>query len=246
MNPETPPSLQPTAGPEPPVDHRQGVKPPFVRPGHPTFSRNTALTISLVVASILLLIAVGVAIWMFMRGSGNVVGNSISNQQVTDDIKDVKKVTFVPPANLPPSYVKREQNSELVTNTFYFDNEANCGITTGGIVLGETTGKTPKEAIVNSSNAAEALGVKTTKSTDGEKIILKDDGSKEYTFSTIELEQDVNVSGVAFKKQFNVVGYKQFGSQVASIGWSCKDETWPTRKPELEALAKAFTLKLER
>lgn len=244
MEPQTPQS-QPNQQLQPPTPP---PNPSYSRPTPPGNHKN--LVISLVVAAVLLIAAIAIAVWLMTKeDSGSVVGNSNSASDTKNDelTKDVLKVSFVEPAKVPSNYPKRDQSTSDITTIYYFDNATSCGITLSTLKLGGQYGSTPKEAIVNSAKTAESLGVKTSKSVDGPALRIKDATTDEtYTFNSLELEQDVNVEGVTFKKQNNIVAFKQFGEYVASIGYSCKSETWASKKAELASLAASFKIKTEK
>jgi hypothetical protein len=211
--------------------------------GDPT-KTSRSLAIALIVSAILLLAAAGVIIWLIVANNGS---HLASNVRVTspDDTKDVKSVSLVPPATLPVNYAKNDQSTLDATNIYYYDDATNCGITVG--VIPVPVGKTIKDVVVDAVVAAQTKGVTTTKNAAGDKYAIKDaDGSKTYTFDSVALEQDVKVDGVAFTKQNNVIIYKQFGEQAASLSYACKSDAWAGKQTELAGLIKQFTAKTER
>jgi hypothetical protein len=138
-----------------------------------------------------------------------------------------------------------DQSKTDATNIYYYDDATNCGMTVG--VSTVPTDKTVKSAVADALAAAATQGVTTANNTAGDKYNLKDvDGKHTYSFESINLDQDVNVQGVGFNKQHNVLLYKQFGNQIASLSFACKSDMWEQKKEELQAIVKAFTVKTER
>jgi|SRR5688572_29097688 len=223
---------------------------PSLQPHQPVTGRDMtksshSLAIALVVSAILLLAALGIALWLlFFKGSGGLVSGSIP-QPESNDTKDIKNVSFVVPA-MPAQYAKNDQSAEGTTNVFYYDDATNCGITLS--VVPVNNGQNAKDAVVAAVTVADAQGVTTAASKAGDKLELKDTAKtdKTYTFDTVALDQNVNVPSVAFTKQHNVIAYKQFGLQVASVAYACKEETWAEKNPELLALVKTLTVKAEK
>lgn len=216
-------------------------KAPLPTPVKPVKDRKS-LAIALIVSAVFLLAAAGILVWLLTKNPGT----TQAPLPTTDPAKNVKSFTFEAPATLPVNYARRDQNTVEAATTYYFDVDTSCGITTGALKLG-VNGLSAKDAVLRSVQAAEALGVKVKKSTDGPKFSVADvDGKTTYDFATIMLEQDVNMSGVTFKSQNSLIAYKQLGQEVGTIGYSCKTEAWDAKTAELEALAKAFTLKTVR
>lgn len=207
----------------------------------PTAS-SKSLAIALIVASVFLLAAASIIVWLVF---GNKQATPTVVNKPADDVADVKSVSFVAPADLPTTYVKNDQSTRDATTIFYYDDASNCGFTIG--VAPAPTDKPVKDAVTEAIAALETQGVATTSKAEGEKIGLKDSATgTAYSFSTVELEQTVDVPSVVFKKQNNTIAYKQFGTSVASLGYACKSEVWPDKKTELAAWAQKFTVKAER
>lgn len=227
---ETPPALQPE-------------KPSlFKAPKDPT-RVSRSLAIAMVFSVVFLIIAVGIIVWLFTFPR-----NPVANQAntATEDVRDVKNVSFVTPADLPANYVKNDQSTVSATHVYYYDDATNCGFTVGVAEVQED--KSAKDAAVEATTKAQAEGITTTGRTDGDTYDLKDteDADKTYRFESVALEQDVNVPGVAFTKQSGAVLYKQFGTKIASLSYACKAETWTQNKAELATLVSKFTVKTER
>lgn len=209
----------------------------------PLFSRN--LAIALVVSFAFLFIAIGFVVWIFIQRS-NVIANNISSAPPADDTSNVKNVVLNSPANLPANYVLNNQSTGSVTRMYYYDDATNCGITV--TVVNKDANKTVKDVIVDTITAAQAQGVTTMASYEGNKIDLADseDSSKKYAFDSVELDQQVNVPSVTFTQQNNIILYRQFGRKVASLAYACKSETWSSKKSELLEQIKQFTVKTEK
>jgi cytoskeletal protein RodZ len=214
----------------------------FKTPKDPT-RVSRSLAIAMVFSVVFLIIAVGIIVWLFI-----VPRNPIANQasQATEDVRDVKNVSFVTPADLPTNYVKNDQSTESATHVYYYDDATNCGFTVG--VSDAQEGKTAKDVAVDATTSAQAEGISVTGRTEGDLYDIKDadDVDKVYEFESVNLDQDVNVPGVAFTKQSSAVLYKQFGTKVASLSYACKTETLTQNKAELATLVTKFTVKTER
>lgn len=199
------------------------------------------LTIALVAAAVFLLVAGGVTAWLLLHKPAGTVQN-----KPADDAVGVTKVSFVVPADMPAAYVKNDQSTLAGTTVYYYDDSANCGVRYG--VIAVPTDKADVQAVVDTVAATETQGVTTTSTTTGkDTYTFKDaDGKHTYTFASEAMNQDVSVPGVTYTKQSNVLLYKQFGNQIAWLGYTCKSDTWASKKDELTAIAKKFTVKTER
>lgn len=215
---------------------------PFKAPKDPT-RMSRSLAIAIVFSAIFLIVAIGIVVWLFTFPR-----NQVANQadQATEDVRDVKNVNFVPPADLPANYVKNDQSTVSATHVYYYDDATNCGFTVG--VSDIQDGKSAKDVAVEATTKVQADGITTAGRTDGDMYDLKDadDAEEVYQFESVNLEQDVNVPGVGFKKQSGAVLYKQFGVKVASLSYACRAETWTQNKTELATLVTKFTVKTER
>jgi hypothetical protein len=210
-------------------------------PSSPQPKGGKSLAIALVVSAVLLLAAVGVAVWFILKPSGSTVVNQVSG----DGSTSVKKVSFVAPDPLPAGYVKRDENTHTTQTTFYDDPQSVCGVTTA--VRPAAADKTPKDVTVAAIETAKENGITVATHSAGSDYKVADtDGTRTYDFPSEVFEQDVNIPGVSFNKQHNIVAYKQFGSHVASIGFSCKLDSWEAKKAELETLIQTFKVKTER
>jgi flagellar basal body-associated protein FliL len=202
-----------------------------------------SLAIAMVVAAVFLSIAIGVVVWLFITPRNAVP--TVANQ-ATDDVRDVKNVSLVEPADLPASYAKSDQSKNDQVQVYYYDDATNCGFTVG--VGDATEGKKAKDTVTEAITTAQAQGITTTGQNDGDTYELHDadNADKTYDFASVNLDQDVKVDGVAFTKQNNAILYKQLGSKIASLSYACKAETWTDKKAELATLATKFTVKTER
>jgi len=218
--------------------HAQHNKP---APADPTKS-SKSLAIALVCAAVFFLAACAIAAWLIFW---NKPANTTVKNVPTDDVATVTKVSFVAPATMPASYVMTDQSPVGSTNIYYYDDTANCGMTVD--ISAVPSNKTVKDAVSDALAAAQTQGVTTADNTAGGTYSLKDtDGKHTYKFDSLNLDQDVNVQGVNFTKQHNVVLYKQFGNQIAALSYACKTDTWDQKKDELAGLVKTFTVKTER
>lgn len=209
--------------------------------GRDVTKNSRSLAIALVFGAVFFVAACGLAAWMLVQKPATTTVQNIP----TDDVATVTKVSFIAPATLPANYVMTDQSTRDVTNTYYYDDATNCGITIG--ISAVPANKTIKDTVADAITAAQTQGVTTASKTDGSSYSIKDtDGKHTYSFSSVNLDQNVSVQGVNFTKQNNVLLYKQFGNQIASISYACKSDTWPQKKDELAGLVKAFTVKTER
>jgi len=203
-----------------------------------------SLAIALVVSVIFLLAAAGIITWLLVT-KGSPGSKNTTRSNAASDTASVKKVSLLPPADLPPQYVKNDQSTPAVTQIYYYDDATNCGITAAVAPIEQN--KTLDETVTTMATAGAAPGVKTTQSTKGQTYAIKDaDGKTSYSFDSLELTQDVRVPGVGFTTQSSVSAFKQFGAQAAILTYACKTESWPAKKAELAALITKFTAKTER
>jgi hypothetical protein len=221
-------------------EHPQTEQPQTKHRVDPTAS-SKSLAIALVVAAAFLLAAAGIIVWLVF---GNKPSSTVTNKPA-DDVASVKNVSFVVPPDLPANYVRNDQSKTGSTTIFYYDDATNCGFTLG--IAPVPADKPVKGVVTDALAAAATQGVATTTKIDGAKVDLKDSASgKAYTFDAIDAEQTVDVPAVNFTKQNNTILYKQFGAQIASLGYACKAEVWAEKKVELATWAQKFTVKTER
>lgn len=217
---------------------------PHAGPPSPQQPQSRSLAIALVVSLLFLLAAGGVCAWLLLKAPESSV---VTVQVPTGDGSDkVKKVTFVPGADLPAAYGRRDQNTQMAQTSYFFDTRTNCGITTS--ILAVTDEKAvPKDMALQHAKAAQNYGVTTTKVADGADLKLKDaDGQHSYVFPTVFLEQSVDIAGIPFKNQKAVMAYKQFGAELAAITYSCRADTWDATHPDLQKFASGFIVKTEK
>jgi hypothetical protein len=213
--------------------HQQPSPPPL------QYNHSKSLAIAVVVSAVFLLAAAGICAWLLMRPAGTA---TIEQKPTGDGSESVKTLEWTSPDSLAGTYARREQNTKAVKTTYYFDAVASCGLTTN--VQPMVAGKTPKDIVLEAAQGAQAYGIATTGSTDADIHKIKDaDGSHTYDFKSVQLEQTVNVAGVPYNAQRTVVAYKQFGTLVASVGYSCKADTWDAKKTELQTAANLFIVK---
>ncbi len=199
-----------------------------------------SLAIAVVVSVVLLVAAAAIAWWMILQKTSQVAPEE---QKDPNDTSIVTSVSWVEPV-MPASLAKRDQNTTEASTTYYTDTTNECGITT---TIGSIAAGSAKDSVIQSITAADSLGIKTVSSVDGPSYTIKDmDQTHQYDFSSLQLVQSVNIQGVDFTEQQNVVMYKQFGQRLASISMACKTASWEAQKPALEALVLQFTVKTER
>ncbi len=217
--------------------------PSQVAPPSITLKKNRSLAIALLASAILLVAAGGIAWWIIaQKFSNSQAEQSLPNAQDTSDVQSVGWVAPTPWTN--PGYRSRQENTAAMTRTVYWES-AGCSVTA---TIGQLTrGKTVKDDVLDDIKSLESSGFKVTSSADGTGITLTDaDGTHKYPFKAIELTQSVNVPGVSFSQQQQIVVYKQFNEQYASLSGLCKSDLWPTQKDYITTTMQEFTLKTER
>lgn len=212
---------------------------PVTPPRDPT-KTNRTWTIALVTSAVFLLAAIGVVIWMVVARSAL---PPTTPPPQTDPAIGVKNVTFVPSADIPPTFIKRDQSRVGESLVFYDDEGTGCSVVQG--VLPYDSAKSPQEITLERLAAAYAEGVTTIKASAGERLVFKDD-AREYSFETVETEQSVNLKGVGFGNRSQTTAFAKLGNQVVVIGYGCKTEVWAQKQQELAAIAAKITLKTER
>lgn len=218
-------------------------KPPKKPLRDPTAASRT-WAIALVVSGVFLVAAIAVVVWIVMgRASSGGQGNVVRDPG--DPAVGVKNVTFELPAELSTSYTSYDQSKVGERLTFYDDSSAGCSIVLG--VLPLEAQKSPQDIVVSRLSGAFTQGVNTTKITLSERFVLLDtDPTKSYSFETIEMDQEVNVSGVGFTARHQRVGFKKIGDQIVAVGYGCKAETWAEKQSGLLTAISGITLKTER
>lgn len=215
---------------------------PTPNPVHDPTKVSRSLAIALVVSAVFLLAASCIATWLLLKGNGGPAANTAQDPDA--DTKNVKNVSLVAPS-MPPEYIKNDQSPLESTRVYYYDNAVNCGFTVNvGPLLAD---KNAKDTAAAMAETGQQQGVSIASSREGQRVDLKDSSSdRTYSFDTIEIEQAVNVPGIAYTKQNSVVLYKQFGQKVASLAYGCRAEEWSMREDGLAAIAKTFTVTTER
>lgn len=209
----------------------------------PFLSRDLAVT--LIAAFVFLLVAIGLIVWIFVQRHSSVADDISANTQADDGTQNTTNAAWHAAAALPANYVLNDQSTVDTSQKYYFDDATNCGITT--TVVNKGVGKTVEDVIMEAVSATEAQGVLTLSSNEGQEIELADYDNPEtkYTFSSVELMQQVDVPGVAFSERSSIILFKQFGIKVASLSYSCRADTWDGTRDELLGLASQFTIKIE-
>lgn len=211
------------------------------KPRDPTAASRT-WAIALVVSAVFLLAAAGVVVWLVLTRS---TATPVGNIAPSDPAYGVKNVSFVLPADFPANYVPHDQSKVGESFVFYDDEPAGCSLVLG--VLPSSATKPPQDVVVERLAAAYAPGVTTTQTTLGERFVVKDaDGSREYSFESVDTEQGVNVSAVGFTGRQQTTQFKAFGTQVAALGYGCKTDAAADKKAEVATLAARITIKTER
>jgi len=161
-----------------------------------------------------------------------------------DGSDKTSQVNVIPGANLGGNYVRRGQATLANNTTYYFDATSNCGITTVVQPLVQASDK-PKDVVIALLKATQ--GISVASSTDAQPQQFKDaDNQQSWNFSTMQISQNVSVPGLNFNAQQAIVAYKQFGTQVASIEYSCPTPQWAAKKAELQTMANSFTIKTQK
>ena len=241
-----PQEQQPLPPPTPPVAPVL-PQPPVYQPPAPAGSKPAGRTRWLIIAAACLMaVLLAAAAWFFFIKDDKPTKDNEAGQ--SPDTADVRRVSWVEPANLPDTYKKTDDSFDVV-KTFYYDDEAtDCFIATDIAPWGTYSryGKTPKTVALDLEGTEEE-GVKITKNVPGPSYTIKDtDGKRSYTFDSMQLNKDLSVEDLDYNKELTVVAYKPFGVYAASISFTCKAETWEAQKGTLEALAKQFTVQTER
>lgn len=203
--------------------------------------RDKSLIIAVIASFVFLLAAIAIGAWLVTKPAGNKV---LTVQAQSDGSDKVTNLTFTPGAGLPAAYARRNQATIAANTAYYFDMATDCGITTVITSISQATDK-PKDVALAAAKATP--GITTTKTTDGSAIKLADaDKQHTYSFDTAQLNQTVSIPGVATTDQTAVIAYKQFGTLVASIEYSCPTGTWDSKKAELQTAVQAFIVKTQK
>lgn len=210
-----------------------------LKPKDPTASSRT-WAIALVVSACFLLVALGVAVWIFTARGGNV---TILPPPPTDPAIGIKSVSFVLPTDMPAAYVKYDQSQVGESFVFYDDEAAGCSLVLG--VLPSEADKTPQATALARIANAYTQGVTTTNTTLGERFVVKDQ-QDDYSFESVVTEQSVAVTAVDVKTRHQLTMFKKLGQSIVVIGYGCKAETWEAKQAELATLVSGITLKTER
>lgn len=218
--------------------------PPLKLPDHnaskPT-KRDKSLLIALLVSTVFLLAAIAICAWLILKPAGN---NVVTVQPQGDGSDKITQVNLIPGAALGANYVRRGQATLTNNTTYYFDAATNCGITT---VVQPVTQPTDKPKDLVTALIKSNQGTTITSSTDGQPQQFKDaDGKQTWNFDTLQVSQNVSTPGLNFNAQQQVVAYKQFGAQVASIDYSCPAPQWNAKKAELQTMTNSFTIKTQK
>lgn len=211
-------------------------------PKHPRHDHRKSLMISLVVSAILLLASIALAAWLLLQPvpSQKMPVQDTGDKQNTSHVKNIQ---FISPASLPANYQPRQQNNDDIMRVYYTDNAAQCRLETIVAPIGTAA---PKDVAAKFAAEQESLGIKTVQVAQAEKLMLNSEDSTSYNFDSLEFTQEVNIDGIAFKKQHYLISYRQFGAKIAAVAQVCKAETWLDKKSELTTFAKTFKLKLEK
>src|SRR5687768_9428712 len=104
---------------------------------HNVQHQRKSLAIALIFGVIFLLIAAGIAAWLFTKPEAMIGGIN----PAADDVKDVKNITWIGPPDLPTSYILRDQNSDSIKTTLFVDEAGGCTVTLNVIQLNDANGK---------------------------------------------------------------------------------------------------------
>lgn len=203
------------------------------------YGQSKSLAIALVVSAVFLLAAAGTGYWLLTEPA-----NAPTAQAPTGDgSENVKNVTWVAPANVPVSYVQRDQNTPTIATSYYIDAAAGCSITTG-VQPAQATGAV-KQAVLDVAKSAQSYGIATNGSADSAETNIQNLGGRTYKFQGIRLEQSVAVAGIPYTAQRTNVAFKQFGQKIATIAYACRSDGWDAKHTELQQLIAAFKVKTE-
>lgn len=211
---------------------------PPAQPQRP-YGENKSLAIALVVSAIFLLAAGAISFILLTKPAGT----PTAQQPTGDGSESVKNVGWVTPATMPAAYARRDQNTVAVSTTYYTDAAAGCSITT--TVQAVPASGTVKEGVLASAKAAQSYGIATTNAADAADVNIQNQDGKTFTFKAMQLEQTVAVTGVPYSAQRTLLAYKQFGQQVATVAYTCRNEAWEPKNAELKTLVAAFKVKTE-
>lgn len=212
---------------------------PLITP--PPYHHRKSLAIALVVSAIFLLASAGIFIWLLAKPGGT----TFLQQHIGDGSDQVKKVSFVTPTDLPAAYAKREQNTHTAQTAYYSDTASGCSIATSIFPTPQPSGDI-KEVVANTAKAAETYGISVVNWDDTNDHKIKDvSGQQTYIFKGLYFEQKVDVQGVPYQSQRKIIAYKKFGPSIASIEYTCRTESWDTKKEQLLYIVNGFKLKTE-
>lgn len=200
------------------------------------------LALAVVIASLFLIASAAICAWLIMKSPVTAV---VSQQPASDGSEKVTSLNFVPPDGMPAAYARRDQNILDTQTSYYFYSGSSCGLITN---VGPLAGSTDiQQAALAAVKAAQAKDIAVTATSKAPNMKLKDsDGQHEYSFSGVQLDQNISMPGLAFNQQRTVVAYKQFGSNTASISMVCPKDTWASKQPELQNLASGFKVKTQK
>jgi hypothetical protein len=216
---------------------------PHTTPAFKPYNHSRSLAIALAVSGVLLLAAACICAWLLTKPAGT---TSVAQQPTGDGSDKVKSLTFDSPKDMPAAFARRDQNTREVANTYYYDPASGCGITTD---IRAMTGapKDIKATVLTNAKTAQTYGITTNSSTDAFDSRLKDaDGQHTYTLSAIQLEQSVAVQNVPYTAQRKVIAYKQFGTNLASMEYTCRTDSWDGKKDQLQYLVNGFIVKTQK
>lgn len=209
-------------------------------PPMPMGKGHKVLGIVFIASALILLAAICSAAWLFSQKSGE---DTIITKLDPNSTNNVTNLSWIAPA-MPAGYAKYDQSTNDAQIFYYANTGEGCSVTTRVMATPDTKDMAQTAATLNDSQGI------TTKTLAGEgevNVTLKDaDGQREYDFKGAEFDQDVNVPTVDFKSQSGVVYYRQFGNNLATLSFVCKQATFQVNAEGLTTLLKQFTIKTER
>lgn len=203
--------------------------------------RKSNKTMLLILAVVLVLLLVGGGVWWYLSQNQSQSGS----QQSTGDPESVNTVAWVEPAAIPANLSKSSQDSSGATVVSYVDKTTFCTISQAVISLKDKDGNvlTSKQAVDAMLSAADAQGVSVTETKTGPSYTFADDHSKTFAFDSTRVTQSLNVTGVPFTSQENILLYQKFGTNIATLSYACPSEAMEANQSAMGDFVKQFALK---
>jgi hypothetical protein len=198
-----------------------------------------SFAIALLVATVFLLAAIGIAIWLFMQKGGQSIITQIDPNSTTD----VTNVSWAQPA-LPEGYKAYGQSTVDSQATYFANTSEGCSVYAK---VFQPTEDELADLQAASAKAQDYEGIATKAGDDSKSATIKDaDGEREYDFAGVQIDQTLSAPTRTFDSQTGTLYYKQFGHKVATISHVCKVATADVNAEDLRAFVTAFTVETER